>query len=349
MAHSFFDFVRSNAPYIIVDIGVNHEGSINIAKRLIKEAYLAGANAVKFQSYKAEKLASVYSPAYWDTKKEKSKSQFELFKKYDNFGENEYNHLASYCNKMGINFLSTPFDLDAVDYLSHLVPAFKIASADITNVPLLRKVALTGKPLIISTGASTIDEISIAKNIIYDCGNQNIALLHCILNYPTDYSNAQLCQIKVLQNAFPDCLIGYSDHIIPDYSLSSLEVAFFLGACIIEKHFTFDKSLPGNDHYHAIDMHDLLRFKKKIFKYKTLLGNGKKNLRLEEPARMNARRSIYASRIIKEGEILSDTNLIAKRPGYGISPLFWDQIIGKKAVKFIDVDKPLKWDDIVDS
>ena len=344
---SFFDHMKSFSPYIIVDIGVNHEGSINVAERLINDAFEAGANAVKFQSYKAEKIASTNSPAYWDRIKENSESQFELFKRYDNFGSDEYTYLAGYCQKLGIDFLSTPFDLDAVDYLESLVPAFKIASADITNIPLLRKVAKTGKPIIISTGASSLDEINTSINFVRAYGNTEIALLHCVLNYPTIEENAQLSIIKVLQSAFPDCLVGYSDHVTPDYSLSSLEVAFLFGASIIEKHFTHDKSLPGNDHYHAMDKKDLIRFKRKISKYKKLIGSGEKNLRLEESARKNARRSIFASRIIQKGEVLSEENLIAKRPGHGISPLFWDQVIGMKTDKSINVDQPILWNDLV--
>ena len=169
-------------PYIIAEIGVNHEGDIALAKRLIREAKDGGAHAAKFQSYKANKIASKNSPAYWDQSKEPTDSQFKLFQKYDGFGEAEYKELAEYCRTLGIDFMSTPFDLDAVDFLAPLMPAFKIASADITNVPLIRKCAGTGKPLIISTGAATLSEIELALTTAKQAGARNVALLHCVLN-----------------------------------------------------------------------------------------------------------------------------------------------------------------------
>ena len=163
-------------PYIIAEIGVNHEGDLSLAKKLIKQAAIAGAHAAKFQTYKAETLASKNSPAYWDKSKEKTNSQYALFKKYDGFDHKEYKELANYCSKCNIDFLSTPFDLEAVDLLGDLVPVFKIASADITNIPLIRKCAKYKKPIIMSTGASSLEEISNAVNEIYNAGNKKIVL-----------------------------------------------------------------------------------------------------------------------------------------------------------------------------
>lgn len=331
------------SPYIIAEIGVNHEGSFQLAKRLIDEACEGGAHAAKFQSYKAEKLASKFSPAYWDMEKEPTKSQYELFQKYDTFKPVDYQRLSAYCEKKGIDFLSTPFDLEAVDFLEPLVPAFKIASADITNIPLLRKVAKTGKPIIISTGASTLAEIETALQVVRNAGCNELGILHCVLNYPTPEENAQLGMISVLKRVFPDCVIGYSDHVAPDETISALEVAVLLGACILEKHFTHDKTLPGNDHYHAMDKTDLKNFIKKIAKFRKLISSEKKNLSLENIARANARRSIVASCDIKAGEILTEKNLIAKRPGHGISPLHWDEIINKKTMTDINEDQLLSW------
>jgi sialic acid synthase SpsE len=332
-------------PYIIAEIGVNHEGRIELAKRLIDEAAAGGAHAAKFQSYKAGKIASLNSPAYWDTSSEPTESQYELFQKYDAFGEEEYIELARHCRGRSIDFLSTPFDLDAVDFLEPLMPAYKIASADITNVPLIRKCATKNKPLILSTGAATLPEIEFAVNVARKAGASSIALLHCVLNYPTPESNAQLSLIKELQRVFPDCLVGYSDHVKPDASISALEAAMLLGATILEKHFTHDKTLVGNDHYHAMDAHDLRVFKGKAEKYRLLVSGGGKRLLLESDARLYARRSVVAACDIGKGVALSEANLIAKRPGTGISPINWDSLIGLRAVRNIKQDEILDWKD----
>lgn len=331
-------------PYIIAEIGVNHEGSMALAKRLINEAAEGGAHAAKFQSYKAAKIASKFSPAYWDTNKEPTDSQYKLFQKYDQFEPHHYQELATHCRENGIDFMSTPFDLDAVDFLDPLVPAFKIASADITNIPLLRKVAHTGKPVILSTGASTLAEIELALSELYKSGTSSVSLLHCILNYPTPLDHAQLGAIRVLQRVFPNCVIGYSDHVVPDETISALECAVMLGSCILEKHFTHDKSLPGNDHYHAMDMMDLRCFMNKLDKYRKLIGhNNFKNIDLETAARINARRSIVAACDIKAGDILTELNLTVKRPAHGVSPIHWDEVIGNTAVENINEDTPLQW------
>jgi N-acetylneuraminate synthase len=330
-------------PYIIAEIGVNHGGSIDLAKRLIDEAVEGGAHAAKFQSYKAAKIASKNSPAYWDTSKEQTESQFKLFQKYDGFEPEHYIKLAEYCRSCGIQFMSTPFDLDAVDFLSDLMPAFKIASADITNVPLIRKCAAKEKPLIMSTGAATLPEIEFAVDIAKKAGAKEIALLHCVLNYPTPVENAQLSMIEVLSRVFPDCIIGYSDHVVPDSTISALEVAVLKGACILEKHFTHDKSLPGNDHYHAMDHFDLKRFNAKVELYRKLLSTGQKDLSKEEAARNHARRSIVANGPIKKGDTFTEKNLIAKRPAHGISTVHWDEIIGRNAAIDINDDTLVCW------
>ncbi len=339
-SHQVGDYLN---PYIIAEIGVNHEGSMDLSKRLIREAKEGGAHAAKFQSYKAEKIASKNSPAYWDTSKEPTESQYKLFQKFDTFGEEEYVELACYCNEIGIEFMSTPFDLDAVDFLEPLMPAFKIASADITNVPLIRKCASKGKPLIISTGASTLPEIEFAVQTAKEVGATDIALLHCILNYPTLEENAQLGMISVLARIFPDCIIGYSDHVVPDKTIGALEASMLLGSSILEKHITHDKSLPGNDHYHAMDKEDLARFCEKIATYRKLIAGEGKSLQIEQAARLHARRSIVAASNIKAGDVLSADNLIAKRPAHGISPIHWDELIGKQVNVDIEEDTLLEW------
>ena len=207
-------------PYVIAEIGVNHEGSLATAKQLIELAHEGGAHAAKFQSYKANTLASKHSPAYWDTTKEATLSQHELFQKYDNFGAAEYIELADHAKKVGIDFVSTPFDDEAVDYLAPLVSFYKIASADITNTPLLRRVARTGKPIVLSTGASTLDEVDGAIETLGAAGATDIALLHCILNYPCENVNAHVRMIGGLQDRYPNHIIGYSDHTVPGSDLS---------------------------------------------------------------------------------------------------------------------------------
>lgn len=338
-----FEIGRSIDPYIIAEIGVNHEGSLELAKRLIREAKEGGAHAAKFQSYKANKIAAKQSPAYWDTTKESTDSQYKLFKKYDGFDEEEYVELAKYCSEIGIDFLSTPFDLEAVDFLNSLMPLFKIASADITNIPLIRKCAGTGKPIIMSTGASSLAEIQMAVDEAKKYGAKDIILLHCVLNYPTPLDHAQMGMVQVLKRTFPDCQIGYSDHVVPDETISALEVATLFGATVLEKHFTHDKTLPGNDHYHAMDKSDLLKFKDKLKTYQVLISAEKKDLEKELMARKHARRSIVVSGSVKKGDLFSESNLIAKRPAHGISPLHWDEVVGKRAATDLEDDTILQW------
>jgi len=337
---------KFDKPYIIAEIGVNHEGSMEKAKLMMDQAKMGGADAVKFQTYKAEKLASRNSPAYWDLTKESTQSQYDLFKKHDKFGKEEFIELADYAHDIGIDFLSTPFDEEAADFLEPLVPAYKIASADITNVPLLRHIGSKKKPIILSTGASKISEIWNAIEILEESGSSDIALLHCVLNYPTRYENANLGMIKDMREKFSDYIIGYSDHTFPERIVDIFLTSWFLGAQIIEKHFTFDKSLPGNDHYHSMDVNDLTEVSRKIENILEIYGADKKNyLEDEEIARRNARRSIVAKKDINEGEILSAENLATKRPAFGIPALYYDDVIGRKAKKFIKEDEIINFGD----
>ena len=247
---------QNSKPYFIAEIGVNHEGSMVKAKKMIKQAKLIGLDAVKFQTYKAENLVIKNSPAYWDIKKEKTNSQFKLFKKYDKFNKKDYLELHKYCKKIGIDFLSTPFDLESISWLKNLMPAIKIASADINNYPLLKAIGLTKKKVLISTGASNLNEIKNAIKILKKFGSKDIIIMHCILNYPTKEFNANLKMIDDLKINFPNNIIGYSDHTLPTKDISPCSIAYQLGARVIEKHFTFNKKKSGNDHYHSIDLKD---------------------------------------------------------------------------------------------
>jgi len=334
-------------PYIIAEIGVNHEGSIEQAKRLIDLAKEGGADAAKFQSYKAESLASRYSPAYWDTTKEPTASQYELFKKYDRFSEKEYIALAEYCRGKAIDFISTPFDDQSADFLCPLVPFYKIASADITNIPFLRRIARKGKPILLSTGASTLGEIDMALEELRQSGCNEVVLLHCILNYPTEYDQANLGMITGLRRAYPELIIGYSDHTRPDEAMLVLTTAFLKGAQIIEKHFTYNKTLLGNDHYHAMDVRDLKKFRENVSFIRRLTGaTYKAPLTEETPARRNARRSIVLSQPVSAGTMLREDMLTCKRPACGISPKHWDDVVGRMPVKNLTEDHILQWQDL---
>jgi N-acetylneuraminate synthase len=339
---------KNSRPYVIAEIGVNHEGSLDWAKRLIELAKEGGADAAKFQSYKADTLASRHSPAYWDITKEPTLSQHKLFQKYDNFGPQEYVALANHCRKVGIDFLSTPFDDVAIEFLDPLIPFFKIASADLTNIPFLRKIAAKGKAVVLSTGASTLVEIDTAVYTLTQAGCQNLALLHCILNYPTDNANAHLRMITGLQRAYPNYLVGYSDHTLPDEAMTPLITAHLLGATIIEKHFTHDKALLGNDHYHAMDVSDLSRFVRMVDRVHTLMGESayKAPIVTESISRLNARRSIVLTRNVPAGHMLEEADLTYKRPGAGVSPLHWDEVMGKAVLQDLRADHVLQWQDI---
>lgn len=340
---SSYDPKIVNRPYVIAEAGVNHEGNIETAKRLIDEAARGGAHAIKFQTYKAETLASKDSPYYWDITKEPSRNQFELFKKFDKFWKNEYELLKVECDKRGIEFMSTPFDTEAADFLNDMMPVFKISSSDITNFPFIRHIAKFGKPILLSTGASDIGEITEAVDLIRSCGNK-LCLLHCVLNYPTLDENANLGMILDQRRRFPEALPGYSDHTLPG-TMEVLKTATLLGAVVLEKHFTHDKSLPGNDHYHAMDMEDLKYFFRDMDKVFTLIGKFEKQaLPSEAEAIKNARRSLIAARSIRKGETITFTDLTWKRPASGISPKHIDDVIGSKATVDIAEDAVLKWE-----
>jgi len=339
-------------PYIIAEIGVNHENSMEKAKLMIEQVANSGGHCAKFQTYKADKIASdKHAPYYWDLKSEPCESQHALFQKYDRFGEKEYKELAAHCQKVGIDFLSTPFDIDAVTGMADILNFYKVASADITNVPLLRKIGSQKKPVIMSVGAATLAEIENATRIIEEAGASDIALLHCVLNYPTPHENAQMSLMSDMLRIFGDkYAIGYSDHVKPedDHFMPALEIATINGALIIEKHFTYDKSLPGNDHYHAFDAEDLKIFTEKLKLYQKLYGGKARDLKLEAKALSNARRRILTSADVKKGDVLGENNLIALRSNQGIDIALWDDVVGKKIAHDLSDRSPINWKDIED-
>ena len=262
-----------NKPYVIAEIGVNYYDTarelgitpLEAAKLYIDKAYEAGIDCAKFQTYKAGTIVSKNSPAYWDTSKEPTKTQYELFQKFDHFGEEEYRELAEYTHKKGMDFTSTPFDYESADYLYDMVDFYKISSSDLSNIPFIKHIGSKGKPVYISVGASYISEVDEAIRALQESGCTDIAILHCVLSYPTAPENANLNIIKTLKRLYPNIKVGFSDHVAPDEHMLTLATAYILGAEIIEKHFTLDKTLEGNDHYHAGDPLD---FKKAIDNFK---------------------------------------------------------------------------------
>jgi sialic acid synthase SpsE len=319
------------APYFIAEIGVNHGGDINLAKKMILDAHQAGADCVKFQIYKASTLARKESPSYWDLTEEPTKSQHELFSNYDKLGFEDYSNLKNYCDDLGITFNATVFDFKQVKRYDSLLSFYKIASADLTNYLLLDEIARTGKPVVLSTGASSFEEITLAIHRLEASNSGQIILLHCVLNYPTPVDKAGLGRILLLKDQFPNKLIGYSDHTIPTINHDILITSALLGSILLEKHFTHDKSLKGNDHYHSFDKADLISYNDKLKELRKILKLN--DLSEEQSARENARRSIVADGKINKGELFTLSNITVKRPGNGISPQYIDNIIGRRASK----------------
>lgn len=338
-----------NKVIIIGEIGVNHNGSVEIAKRLIDFAISSKVDFVKFQTYNSEKLASKKAKkANYQLANSGSNcnSQFEMLKRLE-LSKEQLTELQFYCNNNNIGFLSTGFDEESIDFLSSLnIPFFKIPSGEITNLPLLTLVAKKGKPIILSTGMANIDEIRNALNILTKWGIQQnqITILHCNTDYPTQMSDVNLRAMLDIKKTF-GVNVGYSDHTL------GIEVpiaAVALGAIIIEKHFTLDRNMNGPDHAASLEPDELMAMVKAIRNIEQAISGSKK----KEPGvnelknRDIARKSIHLKRSIKVGEIISEDALIMKRPGDGISPMLMEEIIGKKAIIDLDIDHKLNWTDI---
>lgn len=350
-----FEKIQKQGYYLIAEIGVNyydiakerHITNMEAAKLMCREAKEAGADAVKFQSYKAKTLASKYSPAYWDRTEEPTASQYELFQKFDAFGEEEYCELKKYCDEIEVEFMSTPFDFESADYLDSLMRAYKISSSDMTNLPFIEYICKKGKPILLSVGASEEAEIEAAVELIKKEGNPLI-LLHCVLEYPTPYEDANLARITALRKKYPELIIGYSDHTRPEESCDVQKTAFALGAKVIEKHFTLNKKLKGNDHYHAMAPEDLKKIKEGLNYIERILG--KETLAFcetEQRAKENARRSIVLAHDMKKGEVIRKEDVTFKRPGIGISPAEYNNILGRTINKDLVQDSILTWEDII--
>ena len=324
--------------YIIAEAGDNHNGDFNTALKLVDVAKRAGADCVKFQTFVTEEIISKYAEMAEYQKKNtgKEESQFEMVKRLE-LSFDEFRKIKEYCDRVGIQFLSTPFDLKSVDFLNELgVPFFKIPSGEITNYPYLIKIAHTGKPVVMSTGMCEPDEILAAINVLEKNGSGEITLLQCNTEYPTPLKDVNLYAMRTMKKMFGK-KVGYSDHT------KGIEVpvaAVALGACVIEKHFTLDKNMPGPDHKASLEPDELGRMVKNIRNIEIALGDGVK--RVSESERKNiaiARKSIVARRNIQEGEILTEENLAVKRPGTGINPMQWMEVLGTRAVRDFKEDE----------
>lgn len=319
---------------IIAEAGVNHNGSIEMAKRLIEKAAKAGVDYVKFQTFKSEKLVSRHATKaeYQKANTDGEDSQLKMLQQLE-LSHSDHLQLIEHCNHCGVKFLSTAFDLDSIDFLASLnLDLWKIPSGEITNLPYLRRIAQKGGQVIMSTGMCTIEDIEMAVNVLISNGTprENITLLHCNTEYPTPWGDVNLRAMHDIAQRL-NLPVGYSDHT------QGIEVpiaAVALGATVIEKHFTLDNNLPGPDHKASLEPHALKAMVEAIRHIELSLGNGVKEI--SESERKNiaiARKSIVAATHISAGEIFTEKNLTVKRPGGGISPMRWDEIIGTPATR----------------
>lgn len=326
--------------FIIAEAGVNHNGSIELAKKLIDVAVESGVDAVKFQTFKAKNLVSknAQKAEYQKETTDSEESQFDMLKKLE-LDIETHSVLIDYCNMKNIMFLSTPFDHDSIDLLNELgLEIFKIPSGEITNLPYLRHIGKLNKKVILSTGMADIGEIEDALDILVYAGTNkdNIIVLHANTMYPTPMEDVNLKAMVTIGSTF-DIAFGYSDHTL------GIEVdiaAVAMGACCIEKHFTLDKTMDGPDHKASLEPDELIDMVKGIRNIELALGSSVKSpSKSEKPNMLIARKSIVASCSIKEGETLDESNLSIKRPGNGISPMRWDEVVGTIATKSYNEDE----------
>lgn len=339
--------VGENEPvFIVAEAGVNHNGNLDLAKKLIDVAKHSGADAVKFQIFKAEKIATQHAEKaeYQVKAKNKNQSQLAMLKRLE-LKEEIVKKLSNHAREKRIVFLASPFDKESVDLLNSLeVPAFKIASGEITNLPLLKYVAEKKKPIILSTGMSMPDEIEDALKVIRENGTEDIVLLHCVTSYPAREEEINLRVIETLRRRFM-IPIGFSDHTL---GITVPIAAVALGAVLIEKHFTLDRRLPGPDHKASLEPNELKEMIKGIRDVEKALGNGVKKLtKQEKEIRKKVRRSIVARVRIPKDTIITEVMLDIKRPGVGIEPKYLNKIIGKKAKKTMEPDDLISFENLV--
>lgn len=324
--------------FIIAEAGVNHNGNMETAKRLVDAAALAGADAVKFQTFRAENLVcrNARKADYQMETTDQGESQFDMLKKLE-LTPGMHEQLINYCRQKEIMFLSTPFDVDSLHYLVERgIDRIKIPSGEITNYPFLREAGKTGKKVILSSGMSTFDEVRDAVKILEDNGSKEVIVLHCNTEYPTPYSDVNLKAILTLKDKL-GIPVGYSDHT---RGIEASIAAAALGASVIEKHFTLDKNMEGPDHKASLEPDELSAMVRAIRNIEAALGDGEKKPSKSEKKNIAiVRKSIVAKCSIKAGDVFTEENLTTKRPGTGISPMHWNEMIGRKAKRNFDRDE----------
>lgn len=326
--------------FIIAEAGVNHNGDIALAKRLVDAAVTAQADAVKFQTFKANRLATACAPKarYQLEQTDRQESHVEMLQRLE-LSEQAHREVSSYCRHRGIVFLSTPFDESSADFLEGLgVPAFKIPSGELTNLPLLAHIARKGRPMIVSTGMATLEEVGAAVETIRREGTAQLLLLHCVSNYPANPAEANLRAMQTMAEAF-GLPVGYSDHT-PGIEVALAAVA--LGSCVIEKHFTLDRELPGPDHLASVEPGALAALVRGIRTVETALGHGRKEpAPSEADVAIAARKSLVAAQRIPQGSRLTRELIAIKRPGTGLPPAMLEQVVGRVATEDIPADTVL--------
>ena len=338
--------IGENSPtFVAVEAGCNHEGSLELAKKLVDGAIAGGADAIKFQHYEPKKLATKTVPFFWVDKREGT-SQFDKYTEQKLLTQEEFKKVAEYCNEKGIIFLSTPFDKENADFLEELdVPLYKIAATDLTNIPFLKYIAQKGRPIAFSAGMCTMGEIEEAIEAMRSVGNDQLIPLHCIVVYPAPARTANLNYIKTLQEVFPDYPIGFSDHT---EGVNIPAIAASMGAKFIEKHYTLDKTMTGTtDHVFSVDVDDLKQMVSNIREAEICMGSRMKTvLPEEEGAHLYGRRKVVANQNISKGTILSEEMITCKRSADGLYPKFFDMLIGRKTNIDINEDEGITWDKV---
>ncbi|MDD2476654.1 MAG: N-acetylneuraminate synthase [Dysgonamonadaceae bacterium] len=318
--------------YLIAEAGVNHNGQLELAKKIVDEAKEAGADCIKFQTFIAKNIVSksAAKAEYQKRQTDVYESQFDMLKKLE-ISFDEFIELSEYCREKDIEFLSTAFDFDSIDFLNSLnMKRWKIPSGDITNLPYLIKIARLGKPIILSTGMSTLEDIRVAIAVLKENGAGDITVLHCTTEYPTPFEDVNLNAMLTIQNEF-GVSVGYSDHT---KGIEIAVAAVAMGATVIEKHLTLDRSMEGPDHKASLEPDDFKMMVSAIRNVEVAIGNGEKKPADSERKNMSiARKSIIAKRDILKGEYFTEENLTVKRPGNGISPMKWFEVIGQKALR----------------
>lgn len=331
--------------FIIAEAGVNHNGDINLAKKLVDAAKEANVDAIKFQTFKTEKIVGKFAEMaeYQKENLKIQESQYEMIKKLE-LSFDKFRELKRYCDEKNIMFLSTPDDEDSLDFLVELkIPMIKIGSTEVTNLQYLRRISKKNLPIILSTGISTLGEVETALNVIYEEGNKDVTILHATTDYPTEYEDVNLKAMITMRTAF-NVPVGYSDHTL---GYEAAIAAVSMGAAVIEKHFTLDKNMEGPDHKASLSPEELKEFVIRIRNTEKLLGDGiKKPTKKEKAIISEVRRSIVAAYDLKKGSIISQEMLQFKRPGNGLKPEMIDVLIGRQLKRDVKEDEVIQWEDI---